>query len=170
MKLVVSWNGRLPGSSSRKPLLATPSVSPANASAYSAGSAGTTRGSPRASNVVGTVTTMARHSTVPRGVDTHTRSAFQSIAVTGHSSTTSSPWAALATTAPSPSATAQLISVSSLAAKSAVESSGVSTPNHQLMMASKSGRYSRSAGATPAPADAPPDAAAAPAASRASSP
>jgi len=62
--------------------------------------------------------------------------------------TVASACAALATTAPNPSATAQLVSESSLAAKSTVDSSWVSTPIHQLMIASKCGRNSRSSGKT----------------------
>ena len=69
-----------------------------------AGSAGVKAGSPRASRVVGTVTTTARHSSVPASWPRARRGPLQSMAVTGQSSTTSSPRAALATTAPRPSA------------------------------------------------------------------
>ena len=88
-KFTVPSRGRAPGSSSRKTLLAMPSGSAANASPYSTGSAGVKAGSPRASRVVGTVTSAALVSSVPRVVATRTPTPLQSIAVTGQSSTTS---------------------------------------------------------------------------------
>ena len=106
-------------------------------------------GSPRASRVVGTVTTTARHSSVPCFVATRRPRPRQSMAVTGHSRTTSSPRAALATTVPRPSLTGQLTSESSEAVKSTVDRFGRFTPIDQLMIASNSGRNSRSFGTTP---------------------
>src|SRR5262249_27774967 len=105
-------SGIAPGASCTNTLLATPSVNPCTASSYACGSAPVNRGVPRASTVVGTVTTTARHSIVPRPVVTRTTSPHQSISSAGQFRTTSRPPAALATTVPSPSGTAQFTSVS----------------------------------------------------------
>jgi hypothetical protein len=65
--------------------------------------------------IVGTVTTTARHSSVPCAVVTRISRSLQSIASAGQQRDIG-PSAALATTAPSPPGTAQLTSVSSYCA------------------------------------------------------